>query len=341
MLERVGMRRLGASILAVLLSFGSAEVASAQGAATITGRVTNEAGQPLFGAGVGVEALAIQVGTGEDGRYTITIPGARVRGQQVVLRARLFGYAPQVKSITITEGSQTHDFQLKADVNRLSQVVVTGVAEGTEKTKVPFTVATVTAADMPVPGANAFAQLQGKVAGVQITSSTGRPGSDPAILLRAPLSINANGRGQGPLVIVDGIIFNGGISDVNPQDIETVEVVKGAAAASLYGSRAGNGVIQITTKKGKGATNDGIRFNVTTEYGQSDIEREYDLARAHAMTMDETYTRYCVSAAPSGVAVPAGSTGGSGGAPHPDERCDDVCLVGLEPLGAVLPLATG
>lgn len=297
MLERVGMRRLGASILAVLLSFGSTEVASAQGAATITGRVTNEAGQPLFGAGVGIEALAIQVGTGEDGRYTITIPGARVSGQQVVLRARLFGYAPQVKSITLTEGSQTHDFVLKADVNRLSQVVVTGVAEGTEKTKVPFTVATVNAADMPVPGANAFAQLQGKVAGVQITSSTGRPGADPQILLRAPLSINATGRGQGPLVIVDGIIFNGGISDVNPQDIESVEVVKGAAAASLYGSRAGNGVIQITTKSGKGGSSDGIRFNVQTEYGQSDIERDYDLARAHSLTMDETYTRYCVGVA--------------------------------------------
>jgi TonB-linked SusC/RagA family outer membrane protein len=300
MLERVGIRRLSASILAVLLSFASAEIASAQGAATITGTVTNEAGQPLFGAGVGIEALAIQVGTGEDGRYTINIPGARVRGQQVVLRARLFGYAPQVKSITVSEGSQTHDFVLRADVNRLSQVVVTGVAEGTEKTKVPFTVATVTAADMPVPGANAFSQLQGKVAGVQITSTTGRPGSDPAILLRAPLSINASGRGQGPLVIVDGIIFQGGISDVNPQDIESIEVVKGAAAASLYGSRAGNGVIQITTKKGKGATSDGIRFNVSTEYGQSDIEREYDLARNTAMYFDETYTRYCVNTVGAG-----------------------------------------
>lgn len=300
MLERVGIRRLSASVLAVLLSFASAEIASAQNAATITGSVTNEAGQPLFGAGVGIEALAIQVGTGEDGRYTITVPGARVRGQQVVLRARLFGYAPQVKSITITEGSQTHDFVLKQDINRLSQVVVTGVAEGTEKTKIPFTVATVTAADMPVPGANAFSQLQGKVAGVQITSSTGRPGADPQILLRAPLSINASGRGQGPLVIVDGIIFNGGISDVNPQDIESVEVVKGAAAASLYGSRAGNGVIQITTKRGKGATSDGIRFNVNMEYGQSDIERDYDLATNTTMVMDENYERYCVSTVGAG-----------------------------------------
>ncbi len=294
MLERVGTRRFVASTLALLLSFASAEIATAQSAATINGTVTSEAGQPLFGAGVDIEALAIRVGTGEDGRYTITVPGARVRGQQVVLRARLFGYAPQTRSITLSEGSQTQDFSLRADINRLSQVVVTGVAEGTERTKIPFTVAQVSAADMPVPGANAFSQLQGKVAGMQITSSTGRPGADPQILLRAPLSINASGRGQQPLVIVDGIIFNGGISDVNPQDIETVEVVKGAAAASLYGSRAGNGVINITTKSGKGQTNDGIRFNVSTEYGQSDIERDPGLARASPLTMTEDYSRYCV-----------------------------------------------
>lgn len=294
MLERVGMRRLGASILALLLSFATAEVVSAQSAATITGRITNETGQPLFGAGVGIEALAIRVGTDEDGRYTITVPGARVRGQQVVLQARLFGYAPQVKSITLSEGSQTHDFVLRTDVNRMTAVVVTGVAEGTEKTKVPFTIAQVTAEDMPVPGANAFSQLQGKVAGMQISSSTGRPGADPQILLRAPLSINASGRGQQPLVIVDGIIFQGGISDVNPQDIESVEVVKGAAAASLYGSRAGNGVIQITTKRGKGQTNDGIRFNVSTEYGASDIERDPGLSRSSGLVMNEDYSRYCV-----------------------------------------------
>ena len=300
MLERVGTRRLGASILALLLSFASAEIATAQSAATISGTVTSEAGQPLFGAGVDIEALAIRVGTSENGRYAITVPGARVRGQQVVLRARLFGYAPQTRSVTLSEGSQTQDFSLRTDVNRLSQVVVTGVAEGTEKTKIPFTVSTVNAADMPVPGANAFSQLQGKVAGMQITSSTGRPGADPQILLRAPLSINASGRGQGPLVIVDGIIFNGGISDVNPQDIESVEVVKGAAAASLYGSRAGNGVIQIITKRGSGQASDGIKFNVSSEAGASDIERQYNLAQNHTILMNEDYTRYCVSAAPSG-----------------------------------------
>jgi len=221
---RNGMRRLAASILALILSVGSASVAVAQGSATITGRVTTDAGQPLYGANVTIEALAISVGTNEEGRYTITIPGARARGQQAVLRARAIGYVPAVKTITVSAGSQSHDFQLKQDVNRLSQVVVTGVSGATEVKKLPFTVAQVTAEDMPVPGANPLAQLAGKVPGANIVSASGRPGTAPAVILRGPQSINASGRGQDPLYIIDGVISQGGIQDINPQDIENVEV---------------------------------------------------------------------------------------------------------------------
>ena len=291
---RNGMRRLAASILALILSVGSASVAFAQGSATITGRVTTDAGQPLYGANITIEELAISVGTNEEGRYTITIPGARARGQQAVLRARAIGYVPAVKTITVSAGSQTHDFQLKQDVNRLSQVVVTGVSGATEVKKLPFTVAQVTAADMPVPGSNPLAQLQGKVPGANIVSNSGRPGAAPSVILRGPQSINASGRGQDPLYIIDGVVSQGGIADINPQDIENVEVVKGAAASSLYGSRAGNGVIQITTKSGKNA-GEGVRFRSLMEYGQSDIENEYQYPRTHFMLMNEDYSRYCIT----------------------------------------------
>ena len=233
MLGRNGIRGLSASILALLLSLSQASIAQAQGAATVTGRVQTEAGQSLFGANVTIEALATSVGTGEDGRYTINIPGARVRGQQVVLRVRSFGYVPQVRSITLGAGSQTQDFSLVQDVNRLSQVVVTGVTGATEIKMLPFTVAQVTAEDMPVPGSNPLSQLQGKVPGANIVSFSGRPGSAPAVILRGPQSINASGRSQDPLYIIDGVISQGGIQDLNPQDIESVEVVKGAAASSL------------------------------------------------------------------------------------------------------------
>lgn len=296
MLGRNGMRRLGASILALLLSLSTASIVEAQGAATVTGRVTTEAGQPLFGANVTIEALAISVGTGEDGRYTINVPGARVRGQQVVLRVRSFGYVPQVKSITMSEGSQTHDFTMVQDVNRLSQVVVTGVSGATEIKKLPFTVAQVTAEDMPVPGANPLSQLQGKVPGANIVSASGRPGTAPAVILRGPQSINASGRGQDPLYIIDGVISQGGIQDLNPQDIENVEVVKGAAASSLYGSRAGNGVIQITTRSGKNV-GEGVRFRSQLEYGTSSIENEYDYPSTHFLLMNEDMTRFCVNVA--------------------------------------------
>lgn len=296
MLGRNGMRRLGASILGLLLSVGSAEIASAQNAATVTGRVTAEGGQPLFGANITIEALAISVGTNEEGRYTIAIPGARVRGQQVVLRVRSFGYVPDQKTITLEGGSQSHDFTLKQDVNRLSQVVVTGVTGATEVKKLPFTVAQVTAEDMPVPGANPLSQIQGKVPGANIVSSSGRPGSAPAVILRGPQSINASGRGQDPLYIIDGVISQGGLQDVNPQDIESIEVVKGAAASSLYGSRAGNGVIQITTRSGRNS-GEGVRFRGQFEYGTSDIENEYQYPRTHMMLMDKDYQRFCVTEA--------------------------------------------
>ncbi len=296
MLGRNGMRRLAASILGLLLSVGSAEIASAQNAATITGRITAEGGQPLFGANISIEALAISVGTNEEGRYTIAVPGARVRGQQVVLRVRSFGYVPDQKTITLEGGAQTHDFTLKQDVNRLSQVVVTGVTGATEIKKLPFVVAQVSAEDMPVPGANPLSQIAGKVPGANIVSASGRPGSAPAVILRGPQSINASGRGQDPLYIIDGVISQGGLQDINPQDIETVEVVKGAAAASLYGSRAGNGVIQITTRSGRNS-GEGVRFRGQFEYGTSDIENEYKYPTTHMMTMDKDYQRFCVRVA--------------------------------------------
>lgn len=292
MLGRNGILRLNASVLGLLLSVTTAATLSAQNAATVTGRITSEGGQPLFGANIGLEALAIQVGTNEEGRYTIVVPGARVRGQQVVLRVRSFGFVPQTKSITLEGGSQSHDFVLKQDINRLSQVVVTGVTAGTEQKKLPFTVAQVNAEDMPVPGANPLSQIAGKVAGANIVSASGRPGSAPAVILRGPQSINASGRGQDPLYIIDGVISQGGLQDINPQDIESIEVVKGAAASSLYGSRAGNGVIQITTRSGRNS-GEGVRFRTQMEFGASSIENEYPYPTTHFMTMDPTMTRFC------------------------------------------------
>lgn len=284
-----GQRR---SLLAGAFATLVAAPVFAQGT-VITGTITRqEGGAPLFGANVYITELAISIGTNEQGVYRLTLPAERVRGQNVILRVRSIGFKPAQKTIALNAGTITENFALEIDVNRLSEVVVTGVTGATEKKKLAFTVDQVNVADLPVPGTNALTQLQGKVTGAQIVSPSGRPGQAPSIVLRGPKSLNAAGRSQAPLVIVDGVIYDGGLQDLNPLDIENVEVVKGAAASSVYGSRAGNGVIQVTTKSAKNARQ-GTRFNVRNEFGFNDIAGEFPLAKGHFLMMDPTNKRFC------------------------------------------------
>ena len=283
-----------AAVIAML--FGTAAVAQAQNA-TIQGKVTSEQGRPLEGANIFITELNISVGSNAAGNFTLTVPGARIRGQTVVLRARSIGQKPDSKQIVLRPGVITQNFVLAADVNRLSQVVVTGVTGATEQAKVPFSVSRVDEKDMPVAGVNPLTQLQGKVPGANIVSNSGRPGAQPAVLLRGPTSINASGRSQEPLYIVDGVILQGPLPDFNSLDIESVEVVKGAAGASLYGARAGNGVIQITTKTGRGLGDNTVRFSFRSEAGAGDIEREFPLATATTMQFNETKNRNCEAGA--------------------------------------------
>ncbi len=286
---------IASALLGVLLTVPGA-AAQAQNA-VITGKVTTDFGQPLEGANVYITEMNISVGTDAKGAYTITIPAARQHGQQIVLRARSFGFVPANKPMTLHAGSESADFVLKQDINRLQEVVVTGVTAGMEQRNLPFTVAHIDDKDLPVPGADPLQALQGKVAGVTIAQTNGRPGSSLEVLLRGPQSING-ASGQGPLYIVDGVEIEGDLPDLNPQDIETVEVVKGAAAASLYGSRAGNGVIQITTKTGK-AQGAGVHFNLRTENGVGDIEHEFPFEHDTYLTTTPDGKNFCVKTSPN------------------------------------------
>ena len=276
--------------LAALTAIAPA-VAQAQGV-VITGRVQSEQGQALIGANVQIAELNISIGTNESGSFSITIPAARVRTAPVVLRVRAIGFVPETRQVSLTAGNQNFNFSLKKDVTQLSDVVVTGVTTATESVKLPFTVAQISEKQMPVAGSNPLAQLQGKVPGAMIVSATGRPGSSPSVVLRGPVSLNATGRSQQPLYLLDGVPLQGSLPDINPNDIENVEVVKGAAAASLYGARAGAGVINITTKTGKNAPA-GIKFGFRTEAGMSDVEGKFPLATRSALAMDPTMQRFC------------------------------------------------
>jgi TonB-linked SusC/RagA family outer membrane protein len=283
--------------LAVLVGvLGLAAQASAQ--AVFRGKVTAEkSGEPLVGATVGIGELTLSTLTNAQGQFVLTVPAARVSGQQVTLTARAIGYKSVARIVAnLTAGERTVEFTLAADINKLEEIVVTGVLEGTERAKVPYSVSRLTSEEMPVAAMDPIRALAGKVPGMRIGQTSGKPGSTPEILLRGPTSINASGRSQEPLIIVDGVIMHvGSIEELGALDIESVEVVKGAAGASLYGTQAANGVITIKTKRGL-TGQDGVKFNVRSEYGISDLNStNFGEPANHPLQLDETGKRFCVA----------------------------------------------
>ncbi|HEY6208265.1 MAG TPA: SusC/RagA family TonB-linked outer membrane protein [Gemmatimonadales bacterium] len=281
-----------------------AVVAEAQAqSAVITGKVTGRQGEALGGVIVAIDELSTAVATTVTGTYTLTVAPEKTKGQTVTLRARYIGYKPEVKQITLTPGTQTQDLELKFDPMQLDAVVVTGVAEATEAKKLTFAVGHVDASQLQqAPAVSALGSLEGKVAGVRLIQGSGAPGGEPNIRLRAataltsPAACTSPPCGStdvpGPLIIVDGTITRYGLADINSQDIDHVEVVKGAAASSLYGSDAANGVVQIFTKRGERIPDGKLVVTVRNEYGQSFRPKSIPTAMANPYRIDTvgTYT---------------------------------------------------
>ncbi|MDB4905555.1 MAG: hypothetical protein JWO05_339 [Gemmatimonadetes bacterium] len=264
------LRRVGAGAL-IATVFGHAAVAQAQDA-VITGRVSNEAGGPVQGANVSIASMGMNVLTNTNGVYRLSVPAARVSGQSVILAARHLGFGPQSRQVAVTAGSQTVDFTLKSEAVKLDAMVVTGVAEATSSKKLTIGVTHVGEAEISqVPSVSPIGALQGKVAGARIAIARGTPGANPVIRLRG--STNLSIGGSTPLLIVDGVITRGSLADLDANDIESIEVLKGAASANTFGSDAANGVINIITKRGKNASD--TRFSLTArgEAGSGNQEK--------------------------------------------------------------------
>lgn len=211
---------------------------------TITGRVVDSAThQPLGGVALSIEGTKRGTVTAGDGSFRLSDVPA---GTQSV-RARRLGYIPQVRTVVVGSGvASTIEFALVASASFLDQVVVTGY-QSQRKADITGAISTVDVADLESRRVADVAQvLQGQVAGVQITSSTGAPGEEISIRIRGEGTIGNNS----PLFIVDGVPTRD-ISFLNPADMNSLTVLKDAAAASIYGSRASAGVIVITTKSGK------------------------------------------------------------------------------------------
>lgn len=277
-------RRATTRVLALLL-LAPLVPAAAQSTGRITGTVTDSAsGRPIADVQVTVGGSRAAGITDAQGRYSIGgVPtGART------LDARRIGYQPSApRAVTVPDGGTvTVDFKLREAALSLQAIVTTGVVDPTSGTRVPFTVGRVSAENLPVPATNALEAIQGKIAGVTVVPS-GQPGSGSNIQLRTPTSIN---KGNAPLIVVDGVIqsqaFGASSSDLESMDIESIEVVKGAAAASLYGSRASSGVIQIRTRRGTNIGEGATRWSLRSELGSNSLAGKIDWARNHYYQTD-------------------------------------------------------
>lgn len=265
------------------------------GQTTINGTVTDaKTGDPLIGANVFVDELNYGAATDLQGYYTFEIPVVLVRGQEVEVAVRYIGFRRATLFVTLSPGTITRDFKLQPDVLRLEEVVVTGLARETPLTKTSFDVGRLTADKLDkVPSYSAEEAIRGKVAGARVVQGIGQPGASASILLRGTTSINSSGRTQEPLYIVDGVILSedGAMADIDALDLESVEVLKGAAASSLYGSRAARGVVQYTTKRGKDLALNKTRIHFRTERGRNELPHKIDMVRYNTVKLAEkSYT---------------------------------------------------
>ena len=208
---------------------------------TITGTITSRPdGLPVPNASIKIKGTTISGFSDGAGRYSIKTPSI-----PAVLIISYIGYVSQEVNVT---NQSIVNVGLQEDANQLNEVLV--VSYGTTNKKV-FTgsVGQIDAKDFEKrPITNALSSVVGSVPGVSTTIASGAPGSSPGIRIRGFGSINAS---SDALVVVDGAVYNGGVSNINPDDIETISLLKDAATTALYGSRASNGVVQITTKKGR------------------------------------------------------------------------------------------
>src|SRR5437879_4570868 len=274
----------------VTLTFSTAPLAAQE--AVIKGKITSESGEPLGGANIVVASTNLGAVTAANGTYTLTIGATAVHGQAVVITARYIGHKPVTRTVTLSAGEQEQNFQLASDPLRLEEVVVTGLAEATDRRKLPMTVASVSTDQLQaVPGQSALAAIEGKVSGVRLVPNSAQPGGEPSLRLRGATSIGGR---QDPLIIVDGVITRFGLADIAGEDVERVEIVKGAAASALYGSDAANGVVQVFTKRGNSLPDGGIRVSTRVEAGVNNMPARMQFSHAHAFQVEQS-PGYCVA----------------------------------------------
>lgn len=267
---------------------------------TVSGTVKDASGIGLPGVAVLVKGEQVGTQTDFDGNYSLKV----ATGKSLV-----FTYLGMKTVERVVGSSSTVNVTMEEDALMLDDVVVTGTGVATSKRKVAIAVQSVDASELPtVPSSSIDQALTGKIAGAQITSTSGQPGQQASILLRG---INSLGTTQ-PMILVDGVQINAGsnnngsdnnlssrFADLDLSNVERVEVIQGAAAGTIYGAQGANGVIQIFTKKGK--KGEKVRVTLNSQVALNSV-LEGNMTKAKNHYFDTDASGYIVDASGSRIA---------------------------------------
>lgn len=276
------MGKLIRLLVVIATSLAVASPALAQQRGEIRGTVMAQTGQPLVGAAVTVSGTALRTVTNQQGEYRV--PNVPAGSHDIT--ASILGYAPRSQRVAVTAGgTATANFTLEASALEIGGLVVTATGREQRQREIGSAVSTISTADVDLaPVQNMSDLLQGRSAGVTVMQSSGTSGTGSRVRIRGNNSISLS---NAPLIIVDGVRVEnseaslgfgvGGqqpsrLNDLNPEDIETIEILKGPSASALYGTAAANGVIQVTTKRGRAGA---PQFRAWAEVGRIDRTAEF------------------------------------------------------------------
>lgn len=256
---------------------------------SIKGRLINAAGEAIPGASV--QVLGLNKGTSADGQGRFVIAGVPAGSHRVQVSA--VGYLTTVSNVTVSDNEEaTLDFTLQSDASNLNEVVVTALGIRREKKSLGYSAQEIKGDELLAGRQNNIVNaLRGKVAGVQINSGGGAPGQGSRIIIRGIKSLNPTKDNQ-PLFVIDGILIDNSTTtvssagetrgltnrgaDINPDDIETISILKGGAATALYGQAGSNGVVVITTKSARAGK---MRVNASATYGIDEVNKFPDVQK--------------------------------------------------------------